>query len=204
MKSIIAVEEVSAQALGDVVDVFHDAFFDYPMMHFIIGAEDPDYELKLPLLLDFFCRARFLRRDIVLAARKEGAMIGAASLVRPESVASEELEIYRQRLWGKLGEEARSRYESFGEATDPLSVVESHYHLSLLGVRKSEAGKGVGRVLLDAVHLCSQSDPRSSGVSLTTETPENVALYEHVGYQAQGRVKLDWVTSWTLFRPDDV
>ncbi len=204
MNSTIEVEEVSAEALDDLVEVFRDAFFDYPMMRFIIGVPDPDYETKLRLLLDFLCRARFLRGDIVLAAMRDRSMIGVASLVRPDSIAAPELENYRQRLWEELGESARSRYEAFGEATGPLSVVEPHYHLSLLGVRRSEIGKGVGRVLLDAVHLRSKADPESTGVSLTTETLDNVALYEHVGYQVQGRVGIDWVTSWTLFRPDSV
>jgi GNAT superfamily N-acetyltransferase len=57
----------------------------------------------------------------------------------------------------------------------------------MLGVRRAWHGRGVGRLLLNAVSDLASADARSSGVSLTTETPENVKLYEHCGYSVVGR-----------------
>jgi GNAT superfamily N-acetyltransferase len=74
----------------------------------------------------------------------------------------------------------------------------------MIGARKSHAGKGLGRKLLEAVHALSLDDPDSCGVTLTTEDPGNLPLYEHFGYKVVGheRVSADLET-WGFFRPDD-
>jgi hypothetical protein len=48
----------------------------------------------------------------------------------------------------------------------------------------------------------SETDPGSAGVSLTTEVPENVGLYEHFGYRVVGRAPVGDFQSWSMFRPD--
>jgi GNAT superfamily N-acetyltransferase len=62
------------------------------------------------------------------------------------------------------------------------------------------ARQGVGRRLLDAVADLANSDPGSGGVSLTTETRENVKLYEHCGYEVVGEARVaDEFQTWGLF-----
>jgi ribosomal protein S18 acetylase RimI-like enzyme len=91
-----------------------------------------------------------------------------------------------------------------------------HYHLGVLAVHPDRQGKGVGRVLLDALHRLSASDPASTGVSLNTEKTTNVELYRHVGYRVIGEAGLadgapvapesaerGTLHTWCLFRPDD-
>jgi hypothetical protein len=57
-------------------------------------------------------------------------------------------------------------------------------------------------VLLDAVRGMSRDDPDSEGVVLTTETADNVRLYEHFGYRVLGRALVEDIPSWMLYRPD--
>lgn len=202
MNQSIGIEEVLIEGFDEAVDVLCNAFYDYPAMHFIIGKAAEDYSWRLGQLIGFFTRVRFLRGDLVLAAKTSEGLIGVANVVRPDTQASEAVEIYRDALWTNLGEPSRRCYEAFGEATEPFVVSEPHYHLSMLGVCKDHAGQGVGRLLLDAVHAISQSDAESCGVSLTTETRSNVALYQHVGYKVVGEVNLGELISWSMFRLD--
>ena len=102
-----------------------------------------------------------------------------------------------------MGAAARARYEAFGAAWETFTVHEPQVHLNMIGVARSHRGQGLGRVLLDAVHGMSQDHPLSTGVSLTTEDPANVPLYEHVGYRVVGRQTVaEGVETWGFFRPD--
>jgi hypothetical protein len=52
------------------------------------------------------------------------------------------------------------------------------------------------------VHALSRDDPESGGVSLSTENPRNVALYEHVGYVVRGHAIVSpELETWALYRP---
>lgn len=56
--------------------------------------------------------------------------------------------------------------------------------------------------MLAALHEISAIDPISTGVSLTTEDPGNVPLYERFGYEIVGRIGVGNFDSWSFFRPD--
>ena len=64
--------------------------------------------------------------------------------------------------WEILGPEARERYETYSEVTRPFTPEVPHYYLSMLGVRRDRAGRGLARPLLEAVHAlvgrCVQGD----------------------------------------------
>ena len=205
MSDEFQLEEVSLENIDEAVEVLCDAFHGYPTMQFIVGEAGEDYARQLKLLVGFFARARFLRGDHVLAAKQGDQMVGVANIVCPDSEAPAELERYRESLWQELGDEARQRYELFGEATEPLIVDEPHYHLAMIGVRQSHVKQGVARRLLEIVHEMSASNPDSKGVSLTTERPDNVDLYRQFGYQVVGRAELgegEELESWGMFRRD--
>jgi GNAT superfamily N-acetyltransferase len=97
------------------------------------------------------------------------------------------------------------RYEAFGEAGDQFELEAPHYHLNMIGVRRSHATRGLGRELLTAVHDLSRADPLSCGVTLSTETERNVPLYDHFGYRLMGYARVsDDLETWAFFRPDDL
>jgi ribosomal protein S18 acetylase RimI-like enzyme len=74
----------------------------------------------------------------------------------------------------------------------------------MIGTLREARGQGYGRILLEYVHAMSERDPDSRGVSLTTEDPANVSLYESFGYEITGhaRVSAD-VETWAFYRPND-
>jgi ribosomal protein S18 acetylase RimI-like enzyme len=82
-------------------------------------------------------------------------------------------------------------------------MAEPHHHLNMIGVRRTHFGRGLGGQLMDAVHELASADAASYGVSLNTESESNVALYEHLGYQLQGRARVsDDLQTWAFFRPN--
>lgn len=74
----------------------------------------------------------------------------------------------------------------------------------MIGVRRSHGGTGVGRQLLKAVHRLAQDDASSTAVTLATENPRNVALYEHFGYRVIGQASVaDGIETWAMYKAMD-
>jgi GNAT superfamily N-acetyltransferase len=199
----VTVTPLGASDVGEIMAALSDAFFDYPVMRYVIGNRER-YDERLPKLVELFVNSRALRDEPMLGVRDAGGGLLAAAVMtsRLAPEAPPRLLELRERIWSELGADARGRYDSYVAATSQFAVASPHHHLNMIGVRRAMHGRRLGRALLDAVHDLAASDPHSAGVSLTTESPLNVALYEHFGYRVQGyaRVASDLET-WTLFRP---
>jgi GNAT superfamily N-acetyltransferase len=194
-----------ADQAGEVIDVFADAFHDYPVMRFVVGPDD-DVDARVRRLITLFVTRRVLRGGPMFGMFDGDRLVGAAILalpVEPElppdkaAVAAE----LAEHAWRDLGEPARARYQTYADtASRFFSDIGPHHHLNMIGVRRSHAGLGLARPLLDAVARLAAGDAASAGVSLTTERPRNVALYEHFGYRvvAHGEVTPGF-ESWGLF-----
>jgi GNAT superfamily N-acetyltransferase len=191
-------------AVPDVVDVLHESFFDYPVMRFVLGDEEADYDRRLRMLVNFFVMARVFRNEVLIGVHTAQELVGTALISRPGGPgAPREFYQLREEVWSALGQDAEARYGSFGEACAPFQVDAPHLHLNMIGVRERAQGTGVSRRLIEAVHEHSRTDPNSVGVTLTTEDPGNVALYEYFGYEIVGQaVVASGLTTWGFFRPD--
>ena len=82
-------------------------------------------------------------------------------------------------------------------------IDQPHYHLAMVGVRRSHTGRGFARKLLEALHEMSSRDSTSCGITLNTEDPSNVPIYEHFGYQLIGQAQVsDQLRIWAFYRVD--
>ena len=71
----------------------------------------------------------------------------------------------------------------------------------MIGVQRSQAGRGLSRPLLEYVHRLASDDPDSTGVTLNTEDPRNRTLYEHFGYRPLGHIVVAHnLETWGYFR----
>ncbi|MGE0159406.1 MAG: GNAT family N-acetyltransferase [Gemmatimonadales bacterium] len=188
----------------EVVDVLFEAFHDYPVMRFVLGPGRADYGRDLRTLIGFFVMSRALRSEHLLGVRGAGGGLEAAAIVsRPGAPAPPALSALREAVWSGLGDGARRRYEAFTAACTPFLPEGPHLHLNMIGVRQAVKGRGRGRMLLDHVHALSRDDSESDGVSLSTENPANVRIYEHVGYVVTGHAVVSPdLETWALYRPD--
>lgn len=200
----MSVRILSGTESPSVTEVLCEAFYDYPVMRWVLAPAEADYDQRLARMVGFFVTARVFRGEPLLGIDHGGSIGAVAVLSDPNGPASPpELGVEREAAWSYLGPEARSRYEAFGEAYAPLLVTEPHIHLNMIGTRQEARGKGYGRVLLEYVHAMSQRVPDSRGVSLTTEDPANVSLYESFGYQISGHARVSAeVETWAFYRPD--
>jgi GNAT superfamily N-acetyltransferase len=198
----MAVTSISGSRVDDVVTVLCDAFYDYPVMRFVLGSASPHYDSRLRTLIALFVNARFLRHQPVLGIHRDGLLVAAALITPPNRQPEpEELSALRERTWRALGLAERARYEAFVEATGQFEIEAPHHHLNMIGVRRAHAGKGLGRQLLDAVHRLSDDDQSSLGVTLSTEAADNVPLYRHFGYRILGHTKVSEVLeTWVFVR----
>jgi GNAT superfamily N-acetyltransferase len=195
------VERLTPARAGDIVSVFCDSFHDYPVMRYVVGP-DGDVDARLQRLIDFFVFRRVRQGGPLLGIVDNGTLVAAAIMTLPsEPQMPADVAVRRDALWVELGEDAQTRYEQYAAgATKALAVDRPHHHLNMIGVRRTAQGKGVARPLLEAARALSVDDPNSSGVSLTTETPRNLTLYEHFGYRITGHARIaPELESWGLF-----
>jgi GNAT superfamily N-acetyltransferase len=198
--------EVSAGRADEVVDALCDAFHDYPVMRYAVGDAGADYDRRLNMLIGVFVARRIDHGHPILAIEKNGKVAGVATLTPPGDPGppSAAFDARIEALWQDIGQDARERMEHLVGIWKRLTVPGPQYHLNMLGVRHAHAGQGLGRILLDEVHRISREHPDSTGVSLSTEDPKNVLLYEHCGYEVRFHERVSpALETWILFRPDD-
>lgn len=184
-----------------IVQIFCDAFRDYPVMRYVVGSQGP-YMSRLETLIHFFVSARVLRGEPLLGVVRGDTLVAAATTSHPEGESPPELNEVRESAWTTLGDESCQRYEACGRAWKTLEVASPHLHLNMIGVRRDAQGEGHAWRLLQEVHALARDVPEYQGVTLTTEDPRNVAYYERAGYQVVGHVRISpELESWGFFRP---
>ena len=186
----------------EVVHVLCEAFADYPVMRYVLG-DRPPYAERLRTLIRFFHGARVLRDDAILGVSDGEELVAVALCSLPDRVAPPELDVLREQTWAALGADARERYGDCVRAWESTGVDEPNIHVNMVAVLPGHQGRGLARVLLERVHAMSRERADSRGVTLTTESERNVALYRHMGYRIVGRATIaPGVETWDFFRPD--
>ena len=197
-----AAEILSVRHLEDILDVFCDAFAGYPVMQYVLGPGG-DEAARLRKLIGYFVLRRVRLGGPLYGVRApDGTLAGVATVTIPvEPETPPDLISERDRLFSEVGLECGQRHEAYAAAAKFFGSLGPHHHLNMLGVRRSWHGHGLSRPLVDAVCDLSAADSSSSGVSLTTETPANVKLYEHFGFEVVGTSRVsDAFQTWGLFR----
>jgi GNAT superfamily N-acetyltransferase len=197
------VERLDRTRLEDAVGVLRDAFRDYPAMTYSLKGAGQAYDATLSELVGYFTDYRFALGWPVLGAADGTDLVGVALVNSPrQNTAVPSLQPRFERWRDGAGREVLDRFKAFNQATASFEPETPFYFLSLLAVPPRYQGKGYARLLLDAVHDISRDDPASDGVVLTTETADNVRLYEHFGYRVLGQAWVEEVPSWLLYRED--
>ena len=201
MRDAMPVDVLSVRHFEDILDVFCDAFTGYPVMRYVLGPGGDD-NARLRKLIGFFVLRRVRLAGPLYGVRADdGALAGVATVTIPsEPEMPPDLITERDRLFADLGADCGARHEAYAAAAKLFGTVGPHHHLNMLGVRHAFHGHGYARPLLDAVFLLAQAHAQSNGVSLTTETPANVKLYEHFGFEVVGEARLADFTTWGLFK----
>ena len=198
---------LTPERVEDVIDVMTDAFLDYPLMPWVV-APAGEGAIRIRRLVSFFIKRRVLKGGPMFGVVDGDALVAAAALTLPvEPAPPPGITALEIDVWRELGERPRQRYQAYADATGKFFLgLGPHHHLNMIGVRSSHKGQGLARPLLDAVQRLSDTDPASTGVSLTTELERNLTLYQHFGYSviAQNDVPGAQFCTWGLFRRKSV
>jgi GNAT superfamily N-acetyltransferase len=144
-----------------------------------------------------------LRDDAILGISDGDELVAVALCSLPDRVEPPELDLLRDRTWAALGADALARYDDCVRAWESTGVDEPNIHVNMLAVVPDRQGRGLARALLERVHAMSRERADSRGVTLSTESERNVALYRHLGYRVVGRATIAaGVETWDFFRPD--
>ncbi len=143
------VENLNEENTAEVVDVLCEAFYDYPVMRYVLGEKD-DYDNRLRKLVGFFVANRAFRKEPMFGIyNSENRLVAAAIVTLPEDIPQpEELIKRREILWTELGSDEQIRYEAYGKTASGLLPKEPHHHLNMIGVRPAYKGQGLARQLI--------------------------------------------------------
>jgi len=178
-------------------------------MRYTVG-EDGDVAARERRLVRLFVTRRVARGGPMYAVsdreKSSGKNIagkniaGAILLTLPdEPPATDAVARLSAEAWRELGEDARLRYDAYAAASNFFAAYPPHLHLNMIGVRRDRKGRGLGRLLLGAVRDLAEAEPSWSGVSLTTEHPRNVDLYQHFGYEVVGHATWGPHETWGMY-----
>jgi len=194
---------INKKHVPEIVDVLCNSFFDYPVMRFVIDSEI-NYSHRLRILINYFVMARIFRKEIILGIRDRSNIDGVALISNPNnSMNPQELKDLKAQVWLELGTQSRSNYQRFSDVCAQFQINVPHIHLNMIGIKNSAQGNGLGRKLIEQVHLLSLNDANSTGVTLTTEDPTKVSFYEYLGYNIIGQsIVAPQLKTWSFFRPN--
>ena len=188
--------------IAEVADVLCEAFYDYPVMHFVLEKKE-DYDSRLRKLVTFFVSARALRKEPMFGIYNSANKLVAAAIVTLPGGIPHPDELLRmlEILWSELGSDEQMRYAAYGQAAFSLLPNEPHHHLNMIGVRNANKCQGLARKLNTAIEELVSQDPSSSGVSLNTEVESNINFYLHLGYKMIGQTNVDKnIVTWGFFK----
>ena len=196
------IEHIAQEEREHVVDVLCESFREYPVMQFVLGPEEGQ-EARLRSLIGFFTDVRFAMEWPVLGVREGDRLVAAALVNEPHDRSF--LQRFEEGIaWVKheLGEAAFTRLERFEKAAEVNEPDQSHYFVGMLGVVPDEQGRGHARRLLEHVRRLS-AEAGCAGVALSTEDPENIPFYEHMGFEIVGKAMVDDLSTWSLWWPNE-
>ncbi len=200
--SVDKLKETDAAA---IIDLFCNAFYDYPVMRMVLGDIGAEYDRQLKNLIELFVMRRVWNKDPLLGIYQDDKLAAAATLTDPlEKTNLPATDAEQAAYWEKLGSAAEARYKKLGRIWRGFVIEEPHYHVNMIGVHSGFQGQGLAGRLLQVVHEMSAKDDHSAGVSLSTENSSNVSFYQYLGYEIiDHEVYSPALETWGFYRRDD-
>ncbi len=176
------------------------AFHDYPVMRYVIGETDLEYDSKVRELISLFVEGRVMRNVPLIGLYDAKSLLGVAVISPPEEIAMppELAECYAQ-VERQLGREAMARFDRYDEACEATDPGHLAHYLGMIGVRPDAQGRGLGRQLIEAAKERARSHPKTTGITLNTECESNLPFYESVGFVKGSEADVGPLHTWSFY-----
>jgi ribosomal protein S18 acetylase RimI-like enzyme len=205
----------NSQTVNNIIDINQDlldtaatlltaAFSNDPLIKYLFP--EPALYNQIWHLFHFVCEARLELGWPIMGIYNSGKLSAVACLSPPRKKEWPDSLVKKyHNLKSSIGVEAFDRLGSFSQLSKKHAPVHGHYYLASIGVLPELQGKGLGGILLEAIHGFCEKDPEATGVYLETASRENVRFYIRHGYQLVASDKLDGITDlWYMFRQNNV
>jgi len=83
----------------------------------------------------------------------------------------------------------------------PAALPTAYYTLDILAVSPDCQGQGIGRLLLEHIHVRCDQDEQAAGIYTFTGDEKNVHIYRRLGYEVVEAKQGGPLTVWHMFRP---
>ncbi len=200
--STIEITDLTTKDTDSIIEIFSNAFENYPLMEFFFGDQ---YKQSMKYLIKSMCDETSIVNNLLLGAFVERKLQGVAFITPPkkpknnqemESTTSDSEEEFAKLI----GEEVLMRIEAYSNIKKANKPSSPHFYINALGVHPQSQGEGIGKAILSQVHQMSEQHSDSYGVALDTQTEENVGYYQRFGYDVSTTAELENVKNWFMFR----
>ncbi len=183
--------------LAAVAGALADAFFDDPVMSWILREED-SRRRRLARLFGVQLRAHYLPLATVWTTPDHaGAALWAPPghpVIPPTTIVR-----YLPGIVRALGRHAVRALRTLNHV-ERLHPKEPHWYLGVLGTRPSDQGRGIGSSLL--VPVLDRCDAEGLPAYLESSKHSNIAFYRRHGFEVTGEIALPFggPSVWPMWR----
>ncbi|MGB6295371.1 MAG: GNAT family N-acetyltransferase [Rivularia sp. (in: cyanobacteria)] len=199
--STIEINRLETKHTEKIIEIFSNAFENYPLMKFMFGNS---YKKSIKHLIQLMCDKAFIDDELLIGGFVEGELQGVASITPPQNDNDKEVENTATSLEeifaAAIGEEALMQIEKYSNIKKANKSSSPHFYINTLAVNPQSQGKGIGGAILSEIHQMSEQDDDSQGVALDTQTEKNVGYYQRFDYIVSNTAQLENVKNWFMFR----
>jgi ribosomal protein S18 acetylase RimI-like enzyme len=186
------------------VKIFAEAFKDDPMNILIFDDFSTRYEMVEIIY-------RFVVYYVVPEMKYElkglevdGKLAGAIVYTTTESSKewSESLMAEGQKTGERTGRKYVDMIREYYSKAIKNRPKAPHFYINEIAVKKEFQGRGYGKALLEYAESICDSNQASTGVALDTSNPENIKLYEHLGYKLTKKFRFHGIKGYSMFKPN--
>lgn len=169
-------------------------------MNFFFGDAD---RRSIEAIGQYVCDLAMIEDSLLLGALVEEELQGIIYVTSPETNKAKDenaISNLEARLAHSLSDKALERMDIYSKLKNANKPAKPHFYINMLGVNPRSQKLGVGRKLLEHIHILSDEHLSSRGVALDTQTESNVTYYQKLGYEVSSTENLNRLKNWFMFR----
>ncbi len=169
--------------------------------YFLSGCSPAKKERYLGRLVGFIVAYHCQSGLPVWGVTHQGELVACALLEAPGPGWRRALALlwHLPKLIGRVPLSSVKRMNDYARVSRQGLPEAIRYYLIKIGVSENHQGQGFGKALINAILNHYQQSDEILG--LDTENPDNVPLYQHLGFQLHDKRRLDSLCIYRLYRP---
>jgi ribosomal protein S18 acetylase RimI-like enzyme len=188
---------------NDLASLIAVAFDNYPLFRFVYhDLDEESYGAALCANFEYYIALTYASGSQVVGAWAGNALVGGMMIWTPEGLEwTDNHDELTERLVTRIGADAFARLKAFDKTmvnnAPDLDVL--YHYLDTIAVNPDHQGKGYARDMIEYACERSRSHDQSGAVCLSTEAPNNIPLYEKLGFEQYSVAESGGVETTSFF-----